>query len=571
MMRHCLFSSALLIILCCSYLQVKSQTAKKFQLIITDNTNSGVPLNAKDLQPELVKLKERGYLSANIDSLNQDSIQTKAYIHMGPLFTWAFLKPGNVPEEMLTIWGYREKFFTNKPFSLKQLRTLQEKILSHYENNGYPFASVKLDSIEIKDEKFYAKLNLTKNKLVKIDSILIKGNAKIVPVYINSYLSLKQGGLYNEALIAKVSTRLKELPFVQEMKPSTVLFTDKETKLILYLEDKKANQVDGIIGFLPKTDNPSQLIVTGEAKLKLLSSFGRGEQIDLNWRKIGINTQDLKARFAYPFLFSSPFGLELNLTLYKKDTLFVDLFRSIGVQYLLQGGNYFKLFVNSKQSTLLSTYGLENVNSLPPYADVSSTIYGLGIKKEKLDYRLNPRKGISIEANAGAGNKTISKQNKIPAYLYENVQLNVNQYNLDYTLDTYLPISTRMVLNTGLKGAHLISQSIFQNELYRIGGIKTLRGFDEESIFASSYSILKLEYRYILETNAYLFGFWNGALYQNQSIGKKIKDTPYGFGLGMTFETKLGILSVTYALGKQFDNPIIFKTGKIHFGIVNYF
>lgn len=46
---------------------------------------------------------------------------------------------------------------------------------------------------------------------------------------------------------------------------------------------------------------------------------------------------------------------------------------------------------------------------------------------------------------------------------------------------------------------------------------------------------------------------------------------PVGFGAGITFETRLGIFSFNYALGKQFNNPILFKEGKVHFGIVNYF
>ena len=50
-----------------------------------------------------------------------------------------------------------------------------------------------------------------------------------------------------------------------------------------------------------------------------------------------------------------------------------------------------------------------------------------------------------------------------------------------------------------------IGETMFQNELFRIGGLKTLRGFDEESIFASVYSIFTLEYRFILEQNSYYY------------------------------------------------------------------
>ena len=46
---------------------------------------------------------------------------------------------------------------------------------------------------------------------------------------------------------------------------------------------------------------------------------------------------------------------------------------------------------------------------------------------------------------------------------------------------------------------------------------------------------------------------------------------PFGFGIGVNFQTKPGIFSVSYAVGKQNGNPIDLSVAKIHFGIVNLF
>ena len=107
--------------------------------------------------------------------------------------------------------------------------------------------------------------------------------------------------------------------------------------------------------------------------------------------------------------------------------------------------------------------------------------------------------------------------------------------------------------------------------MYRFGGLKTLRGFDEASLLASTYGIGKIEYRFILETNSYLLLFFNQAWFENKGRETPVSDTPYGFGAGITFDTKLGIFSFTYALGSQQDSPIEFRAAKIHFGLVNYF
>jgi hemolysin activation/secretion protein len=237
----------------------------------------------------------------------------------------------------------------------------------------------------------------------------------------------------------------------------------------------------------------------------------------------------------------------------------------------LIGGNYLKLFYNNKSSTLLSTKGLEFLTTLPVYADVHSNMYGIGLKFEKLDYRLNPRKGFSVLANVSAGTKTIKKNAKLNPVVYEKLTLNSTQYNSDVELEIFVPVADRSAIKIGNQSAFLYGQSIFQNELFRIGGLKTLRGFDEESIFATAYSIFTLEYRFILEQNSYMYAFADGAWYENNAISKYVKDTPFGFGAGISFETKAGIFSISYALGKQFDNPIQLRSGKIHFGIVNYF
>ena len=98
-----------------------------------------------------------------------------------------------------------------------------------------------------------------------------------------------------------------------------------------------------------------------------------------------------------------------------------------------------------------------------------------------------------------------------------------------------------------------------------------MRGFDEASLLASSYVVGKIEYRFILEQNSYLLLFYNRAWYEDRSREEILTDTPYGFGAGITFDTKLGIFSFTYALGSQQSNPIEFRAAKVHFGLVNYF
>lgn len=507
---------------------------------------------------------------ASLDSIAIDSNYYNAFFKLGKTFKWSTLSNQNIDEEILSKIGFRDKLYNSKPFNQKQLSNLYKKVIIHYENHGYPFASIKLDSISLEEDKLKAQLYIEKNKLYKIDSVLIKGNATISDQYIKNYIGIKDGDLYSEQALRKISNKLKELPFVIEEQRWKMIFNEEESKLFLYLKKKQASRFDGVLGVLPD-DETGKLRLTGDVKLNLINSFRGGERISFNWRAIQENTQDLKFDLLYPFLFNTPFGLDYNFKLYKRDTTFIDVGNKIGVRYLLKGNNYFSVFFHNKSSNLLSKANLATLTVLPSYADVSTQLYGIGIYNENLDYSLNPRKGYRIDFNGSLGNKRIKKNPEIDESLYQNINLKTNIYNTELNGEFYLPISKRSVIKFGTKNGYTFNENLFDNELLRIGGLLTLRGFDEESIFASLYSIETLEYRFILEQNSYLFAFFDRAYYESDTYDDFVADRPFGFGAGMSFETKAGIFSISYAVGKQFDNPILFRSAKIHFGFVNFF
>jgi len=544
---------------------------KKYLKLLPDRKQADSTTAFRNLNKLTAAFFDEGFLSAAIDSVTGTKDTLKVYVFTGKKYEWVKLGNGNIDEGVLSEAGFREKFYESKPIRLSTINKLNQKILGYCEDHGYPFASLQYRDFNFNEQKIGANLYLTTDKRITIDSIIVRGNSKLSKTYLYNYLSIKPGDWYNESVIRKISSRLKELPMVTETKPFNIAFTEETARVILQMEDKKASQVDGIIGILPDNAQTGKVQVTGDLRIRLLSSFGKGELFDLNWKQPQSKTQDLKVKLNYPFLFSTPFGIDLNLGIYKKDTSYLEVILGAGVQFLLKGGNYLKVFINDKQSSLLSTDVYENLTVLPPYADIRLTSYGLGFRSLKLDYRLNPRKGYSLEVSAAVGNKKIEKNGSLNPVVYDSLDLKSVQYNGEGFVDFYFPVFTRNVINLGFMAAAIEGENIFDNELYRFGGLKTLRGFDEESITTSVFTMSKLEFRYILEQNSFLFVFVNGAWYERNTQDEYVTDTPIGFGAGITFETKLGIFSFNYALGKEFTNPIKFRAAKIHFGLINYF
>ncbi|HKL03601.1 MAG TPA: hypothetical protein VJ911_07995, partial [Cryomorphaceae bacterium] len=141
--------------------------------LLTDS--AAVLSRLKNLRGELI---EAGYLLASIDRIEWTTDTVSAYLYIGEKFEWAVLHPGNVPEEYLSRIGFRQKVYENARIAPSTLAKLFSKLLQTAENSGYPFASVKLDSVKIVENKLDAVLDMRLNTFTVVDSFIIKGGSE---------------------------------------------------------------------------------------------------------------------------------------------------------------------------------------------------------------------------------------------------------------------------------------------------------------------------------------------------------------------------------------------------------
>jgi hypothetical protein len=504
-----------------------------------------------------------GRLEASRDTCVRTADTTRCRFHLGPIYRWAKLSVGNTPKELASTTGFRERFYQDRPVTPRQMAKLFEGLLDACENNGFPFATVGLDSLRQTGDGLQAAVRLDRGRFVKFDSVVVRGTARMGPRYLQAHIGIRAGDPYNEALVRALDPRLRELPFVAVKQPPYVLFSPAETKLYLFIDDKKASSFNGILGVAPDVLS-GKVNVTGDIDLKLRNALHRGEAIDLAWRSLQDRTQDLRIALGLPYLFNTPFGTDLSLKLFKRDTTFIEVSSRAALAYLLPKGDKVSVFVNNKSSQRLG----QQFTSTAGLADVKLTSYGLGLKHEKFDYRYNPRKGFSLDAEGSAGRKR-SSTNTLTDSL--NNTVSSVQYELSGNTVLHLPLGRRGTIRLAAQGGSMVNDNLYSNELFRIGGIKTMRGVDEASIYCSSFAIGTVEYRFLFEENSNFFLFMDNMWWEDQSRETLLTDTPLGFGVGTSFETQAGIFALTYALGHQFDNPIELRAGKVHFGFTSLF
>jgi hypothetical protein len=423
--------------------------------------------------------------------------------------------------------------------------------------------------------------------LYHIDSISIEGGLRIQKNFLEKYLDIPPGSIYQRDKLNSISKKLSQLGFLKETAPWSLTLLGTGAKLNLYLASKQSSQIDLLLGLMPSNAQlRGKLLLTGEANMQLRNAFGGGESLLLNWQQIQVQSPRLQIGFQKPYLFKSNVGVDFQFNLFKKDSTFLTLNAKIGMQYAPSLNQQVTVFFQQFSSSLLDvdTNLIKLTKRLPVNLDISTSNVGIDYKFDGTDNRFNPQSGFEWRANLTAGIRKIRSNNAIKdlkvdksgqpfnfGSLYDSLTASSTQARLLIRLNRYQKIGRQSTIKSGIQAGYIQAQKLFVNELFQIGGIKTLRGFDEESIFASEFIIATVEYRYLIGPSSYLFTFIDAAHAGRKSYLSNFSGNFLGAGLGLSFETKSGIFNLAYAAGKKPDSALNFKESKIHFGFVSLF
>lgn len=492
------------------------------------------------LQEIYFKLVKKGYLTP----------QSKLVIENNTMFLE--IRRGQLYKNVL-IESRNSKPEKYKP---QEIGSLLEKKFQDDINNGFPFASLKLDSFHFIENTIQCKLKIKKGPYFEWGELIMKGNANVSEQIIRNILHINTNEPYSEEDFINIENKLTQLTYLTVFQKPELLFENGKANLYLYLNSKKINNISGTIGLQQNTFTQKYFLI-GDLKMKLINQLKKGENIDFQWRRIQESTQSLKIGLNLPCLFKSNFGIDNQFNLYKKDSTFLELKNQFGLQYFTPKGYIIKANYKYLESNILN----KNANST--IGKSLNHFYGLSLTKQKIDYLPAPKKGFQIMFDVSLGRRSTSRNDSL------NHQFD-NTLKTEYQFTHYLSILKRNIIKTQISGEMYLAPFYYQNEMLRFGGLLNQRGFREDELQGNIRFTQSIEYRFILEQNSYLFAFYDLSYYENH-VKNKLKDTPYGFGSGISFGTSQGIFSISYALGKQLNNPLLLRNGIIHFGYISYF
>lgn len=506
-----------------------------------------------ELSNYIGKLQLRGYLEVSVDSLIKSDSLCIAYINPGNKLESIKVFYDHIPKQVLKendlkpfVKEINETYFLI-PFI--DIPNFMNSLVTVFENKGDSFVQLSFENIKLENQEASATLKLEQNFIRTIDKVIVKGYENFPKNYIDHELNLKTGSIFNKEKINLASMALNNIPFADERKPPEILFTNDSTIIYLYLNKKKSNQFDGIIGFASKEESDG-IEFNGYLDLAINNIFNSGETIALYWKNNGQNRQRFYLEAEAPYLFNLPLTPKANFELYRQDSTFNNVKANISLLYNITGKGQIAAEFSTESSNDLSNGNVSDVVSF------SNLFYGLSYNYRLLssDTMFPIKFNISFAALLGSRKDESESTDQMKLFLTAHYLYSINQKNFVFVRNS-----------SGL----LNSDNYFENELFRIGGINNLRGVNEESIFASGYTIFNIEYRFKPNPSSYIYTITDVSYSENKLINDNTNI--FSLGLGYAFRTKAGILNLSYAIGKFNNSPFTFDNSKVHIKILSNF
>lgn len=535
------------------------------------------------LNIQIESFRKQGFVLANIDSISEKSepkqsginkekwIKVNAYFFPGKMYCWGKFRI--IKDSALRVNSFLKKFekLEGKFVEFSRLNKLEHQLLNSAENQGYPFAQINSDSIRVAGKSISMEIKFSSGRRITFDSLDVQGPSKTKKKFWIKKLGIFPDKVYQEKKIRDIPLIVKKLSFIKLHRKPEVSFYQDRAIIHLRVEDVPSNFFDGIIGFAPSNELEKRIQLTGEVTLGLRNMGGTGKSIDAEWRKTNRYSQELLLGYKHPQFLTPRLEVDIDFSIHKYDTLYNDILRKLTFVQQTGLNTNIRIFGEFFGSRIISTNGLDK-NFLPAYTDFDRDAYGIGAEWNNTNDVFYPRKGIFSLLTASAGKKKLVQNTFFNPEVYTEIPATTTTYNYQYKGALFFSPSYNITIKNQLVAGKISADKFFYNDLYRFGGFKTLRGFEEKKFAAEQFFIYTLEVQYYLEENSYLFLFGESGNYKGLTLaGNPVSDTPVGMGAGLSFKTPAGVFSFIYAFGKDKEQPLSLDFSKIHFGFISRF
>lgn len=520
-------------------------------VIVRENTNI---VNAVDSLHR--KLEQFGFIDAEYVKTEKTSDSSyEAHFRLNKRFTTLqidYAEAGFSKKEIEFIINTNQ--INDSTFHISTSNTTEtlHRLTALLGRKGQPFARIALKEIQKTEAgRLLATLSITNTAPRRIDSIVLRGYEKFPRAFLKYHVGIKKGQLFNQDKLLKQNQQIDNLGFATTTKPPEALFRTDSTLVYLYPQKKNYNHFDGVLGF--STDEETQkFIFNGHLDLRLNNNLNYGESFAIDYRADGKEQVEFRTQLGIPFLFNTRFGIDARLRIFKKDSSFVTNQRQIRTTYQISPRAKAHIGYRSHNSTNLLDQPIPGI-SIEDFK-TGSVIFGGQFTRIQSSDLFPEQTKLSLEAG-------ISRRKQL--------REQESQWTLEGSAHHIVNLSWRTSIFVANTTEIMKSETYFVNELFRFGGINSIRGFAENSLEASFYSVLNTEFRFRLNPEIFVHSIIDLGYFENPLLDQKTTLNSLGFGLGIN--TKGGFFRLNFANGRASGQKFDFSSSKVHISITTQF
>ncbi|MCO6146954.1 hypothetical protein [Flavobacterium sp. NRK1] len=426
--------------------------------------------------------------------------------------------------------------------SLADVENFMNTGVASLEQKGYSLNSLQLTDYYPSGNVLNATLNVKTEKKRTLDDIVLEGYKKFPEGIRRNIVRQYRGKIFNQDNLQRIYKDFNALRFVSQVRYPEILFKQDTTKVYVYIEKAKPNSFDGFIGF--SNNDQNKIMFNGYVDLILNNVLNTGEKFNLFWKNDGNKQTTFNTSLELPYIFKSPIGLKGSLRIFKQDSTFQNTITDINIGYYFSYNS--KLFIGRQQSQSIDIQNLNN-STLSDFSNSFWTSTYEFTRYNPDDFLFPEKTYLFIKGGTG---KREAKTG------------NSSQYFAQINFSHNLYLNKRNIINIKSQNYYLNSNSYIINELYRFGGINSIRGFNENSLQANLVTSIMAEYRYVLSSNLYIHSITDYGYFQDKS--SNINNNLLGIGFGFGLFTKNGLFNIIYANGSTKDQQIKLSNSIIH-------
>jgi len=469
----------------------------------------------------LQQVKKRGFFTARIDSISKTNKELIAYLDLGKKINEIIIvtKKDNTN-------GIIDSGIDSIKIKTREFSDLTNQLLKQIDRKGNSFSEITYVNPLLKNDTLFLEMKISNSSSRKIDKVITRGYEDFPKKFITKYFLIDKNTVFSKQKLNQVSALSNKLDFIKEKKAPEVLFKKDSTHLYLFLDKIGTSSFDGLVNFSSK-ENGKGLLLNGNLDLKLNNTFNTGEKFEIIWNKVSDEKTDFKINSYVPYILNSKFSTTLEFYLYRQDSTFINTNFELKTDYSINQKSHASILYSSEKSNYL--LNISN-NDLASY---SNYFIGLGyeLKKSSTSNLYKYKNGLNL-------NLTIGKR--------KTDTESINQLKFHFSAFANVQINNRGYLNIKNESGLLTSRNYLLNELFRIGGANSIRGYNEQSIFTNGYSYSNIEFRYSLDTSSYLYSITDLGVYKENTTNK-IKKL-LGIGAGYQFRINNNLVNLGYVI-----------------------